>query len=68
MGTNLSMIVHICGMNVDNYRENMEQLDLINSIFTIQNNKKIHIIIRLELVKSQKGKLLFIDNKEIFHK
>ena len=21
MGTNLSMIVHICGMNVDNYRE-----------------------------------------------
>ena len=40
MGTNLSfsMIVHVCGMNVDNSRENMEQLDFINTIFTIENN------------------------------
>ncbi len=39
MGTNLSMIVHVCGMNIDNSRDNIEQSDLINSIFTIQNNE-----------------------------
>ena len=33
------MIVHVCGMNIDNSRENIEQSDLINSIFTIQNNE-----------------------------
>ena len=33
------MIVHVCGMNIDNSRDNIEQSDLINSIFTIQNNE-----------------------------
>ena len=40
MGQDLSMIVHVCGMNIDNSIDNLEQIDLINSIFTIQNNKE----------------------------
>ena len=38
MGQDLSMIVHICGMDRTNSEENIAQLELINSIFTEPNN------------------------------
>jgi len=38
MGQDLSMIVHICGMDRTNSEENIAELELINSIFTEPNN------------------------------
>jgi hypothetical protein len=45
MGQDLSMIVHGCGMNIDNSRENKEQMNLINSILLFKMIKRIQIVI-----------------------
>ena len=40
MGQDLSMIVHVCGMEIDNPIESIAQTDLINSIFKVSNSKE----------------------------
>jgi hypothetical protein len=40
MGQDLSMIVHVCGMDTENPHERSHQIDLINLIFTEQNSKE----------------------------
>ena len=39
MGEDLSMIVHICGIDFNNPVESSSQIDIINSIFMVSNTK-----------------------------
>lgn len=40
MGQDLSMLVHICGMDYNNHQTNISQMNIINLIFKVENKKK----------------------------
>ena len=62
----LSMIVHVCGINDQNPIDNTEQFNLINGLFTEKNKEENTTDYAVQSSKNQNGMLIFISNKETF--
>lgn len=67
MGQDLSMIVHVCGIEIDNPIESIAQTDLINSIFKVSNSKESTYNYTVRNSEKPKWNAIIYRQQKIFH-